>query len=147
MIRTREARTCLCALAYVALAACSQPTTPRDAKDVLDFETSASEGDLRAARLLSLSNNGAVQAISDPYELAVSCIVSIGFLAQRFRAVSPATPAQLRAFDEAVGIYQRRALETGNTRAQLTRDVEARGQTVDPAQNTRIGISCLRQLT
>jgi hypothetical protein len=130
------------------LSACAQPASIPESEDILGADTEASEADLRTARLLSLSNNGAVQTISDPYELSISCAVSIQALANRLRTMNGVTSDQLRAIDAAGTLYRKRALDTGKSPADLNQDIERkRAEDVDVNQHARMALSCLRQLT
>lgn len=129
------------------LAACAQPAEVDQTENILSFDTEVSEADMRTARLLSLSNNGALQTISDPYELSVLCVVSVQRLADRLRTIQSVTPEQLAAIDAAVGLYRKRALDTGKSLAELNQDVQTRrSDEVDVNQQARTGLSCLRQL-
>lgn len=130
------------------LAACAQEDEVAQTEDILAFKAEVSEADLRTARLLSLSNNGALQPISDPYELSISCAVSIQAVADQLRTMNAVTSDQLRAMDAAVRLYRQRALDTGKSRAELNRDIETKAaEEVDVSQQARIGLACLRQLT
>lgn len=129
------------------LAACAQQAEIPQTEDILGSDTKVSEADRRTARLLSLSNSGALRTISDPYELSISCAVSIETIADQLRTKNAVTPDQLRAIDAAVGLYRKRALDTGKSPAELNRDIEkSRAGEVDVNQQARMGLSCLRQL-
>lgn len=130
------------------VAACSPP-----AESVADVregaETRPTEADRRAARLLSLSNNGAAATASDPYEAAIGCVVAIDALNSQVAASSSLDDEQKRALAVARSFYERRASDAGEkTRAQIARDIEAaKVETDDRKQRLLTALSCLRELT
>ena len=103
---------------------------------------------MRAARLLSLSNNSALDAQSDPYDLAVTCIVAIDALSARVRSGAVLNDEQKQALVSAKRIYERKAIDAGEkSRAELARDVAAAQAASDDArQRLLAAVSCIRQI-
>lgn len=116
--------------------------------DEIVRKVQVSENEMRAARLLSITNNGALDTTADPYERAVACVVSVEKLGARLRAANVLTDAQLEAVTLAQQNFRRRAVELaeGNA-AAVERDVEAGlVSEADPNEQARVGIACLRQM-
>ena len=149
MKRYARNRATLLAMAVLLVACCSQrqdngPPSVRSTAEAAP----PSEADMRAAHLLSLSNNGAFNPASDRYQQAVACVDGIGAIAAQPAAASVLNDQQKRMLGQAKGIYQRKAMDAGHkTAAQVARDVQAREAASDDLrQRLFAGLSCLRQL-
>lgn len=103
---------------------------------------------MRAATLLSLSNNSALDAQSDPYELAVTCVVALDSLAARVEGGTTLNAEQRQALTSARGVYERRAIDaSGGTSEQLRLDVEERkAASGETRQRLLEAVSCIRQI-
>jgi hypothetical protein len=139
-------RAVLCAAA-LALAGCSAADIHQDAAG--QGEVAAPDAAaLRAARLLSLSNNGALADKTKPYDLAVACVAGIDSLAAQGVLVATFSAEQKQAIAKARQLYFRRAIEAGG--GASPRAIE---QAVDDArtadnagQLARNAVACLRRL-
>ena len=128
--------------------ACSQTGEPRQPAAQEESAARPSEADRRAAALLSLSNNSALDTQSDPYELAVTCVVALDSLAARVESGTALNAEQKRALASARRVYEQRAKDTGTkTSAQLREDIDERkaapGET---RQRLLEAVSCIRQI-
>ncbi|MCT2557781.1 hypothetical protein N0B51_02170 [Tsuneonella sp. YG55] len=131
----------------IAIGGCSRPAESRTAADILGADSPVSEAEMRAARMLSLGNNGAVQAITDPFQLSVSCVVSLEWLGQRMREGGMTNADQNASLDKAIKIYRARALDGGNAPVAISRALETRrSEDVGDSQQAKLAMACLRQL-
>lgn len=136
------------ALIALVLSGCSQPAAVPAAKRQ-PLEVPPSEADMRAARLLSLSDNSSLDAKSDPYERAVTCVVSIDALSTKLASTAAITSQQKGALLAARSIYDRKAQEAGHkSAADVAREV--RDAPADPdglKQRLLTALSCIRQIS
>lgn len=137
----------------LALTGCSRPdeqeASPRQPVAARASEAPPTEADRRAARLLSLSNNGALEQIGDAYTLGVACVVSIEALQEMLATSNVLNEDQKKALRTATSIYEKRALAAGDRSAQdIRRDIETqRSASDDVSERARSAVSCLRKLT
>ena len=112
-------------------------------------EASPSAPDMRAARLLSLSNNSALENAKGPYGIAVACVVALDVLQSQLAESNVLSGEQQSGLRRARDYFQKQAITAGgNSRQQLASDLEAeRGATDDIAERARTAVACLRKLT
>jgi hypothetical protein len=147
-VRSRsKALACLAALAAFATA-CSEPAASPQPAPAETATARASEADMRAAALLSLSNNSALDVQADPYDLAVTCVVALDSLAARVESGTALNADQKRALASARRVYEQRARDaSGGTSEQLRLDVEERkAASGETRQRLLEAVSCIRQI-
>ena len=131
-----------------AVSGCSKANENLPDRNGRSAELRPSEAEVRAARLLSLSNNSALEAEKDPYKVAIACLVAIDALGTQLAGVTTLDDQQKQALVAARRIYERKALDASSkTAGQVAREVVAgQAQSDDLKQRLLTGISCLRRI-
>ena len=140
------------ALAFITLlvtSACDS-NVPRDQNYATAETRIFSEAEKAAAQTLSIADAQALETMSDPTEKALACSRSIGFLVETLQGTDALTDVQSNAIEQARLIYERQipadyeaedTADDGSAPTDIASDAE-----INPAQEARIALACLRNL-
>lgn len=106
-----------------------------------------SSEDRKIAKLLSPGSDK-INSVTDPYQRALLCQLSVRALGQQLNERGVIIDEQEQALEQIGRVYAQRVSASGKSRAQIDQDRAAMQETLPESRElARIGIGCMREFT